>query len=184
MSSSVPSIVPRLPKSKGPIQTIPIVRPSDVLGNATENDRHEISAKLWMAKSPREVGDRAGRLDKYQRFQACCNRTAREWDKLGLGKLGHMVPDFSDPGLVTRYQAEVLQPVEGRSSDSFPAFRGVPTFHVEVGPLFAFRRSGESHIPSRQDRKVSHRVTPHRRQKNIHSGACPIHHSSSSPKNI
>ena len=65
--------------------------------------------------------------------------------RLGLGKLGHRVPDFSDPGLVTRYQAEVLQPVEGRSSDSFPAFQGVPTFHVEVGPLFALRRSGESH---------------------------------------
>jgi hypothetical protein len=65
--------------------------------------------------------------------------------RIGLGKLGHRVPDFSDPGLVTRYQVEVLQPVEGRSSDSFPAFRGVPTFHVKVGPLFAFRRSGESH---------------------------------------
>jgi hypothetical protein len=77
--------------------------------------------------------------------RACCNRTAREWDRLGLGKLGHRVPDFLDPGLVTRYQVEVLQPVEGRSSDSFPAFRGAPTFHVKVGPLFAFRRSGESH---------------------------------------
>jgi hypothetical protein len=56
-----------------------------------------------------------------------------------------MVPVFSGPGLVKRYQAEVLQPVEGRSSDSFPTFRGVPTFHVEVGPLFVFRRSSESH---------------------------------------
>jgi hypothetical protein len=44
--------------------------------------------------------------------------------RLGLGKLGHRVPDFSDPGLVTRYQAEVLQPVEGRSSDSSPPSGG------------------------------------------------------------
>jgi hypothetical protein len=44
--------------------------------------------------------------------------------RLGLGKLGHKVPDFSDPGLVTRYQAEVLQPVEGRASDSSPPSGG------------------------------------------------------------
>jgi hypothetical protein len=25
--------------------------------------------------------------------------------------------------------------------DSFPTFRAVPTFHVEIGPLFVFRRS-------------------------------------------